>query len=175
MPVPILMDWVVIAAYAFAATLCFLSWRQDDFVLKKQSRIWLLLATSVLLLGINKFLYFENCITKGFSAIARSEGWYGERRAMQAIFVCAIISLLICAIVGVNYLLKNVERSLQSALVAFVILLMLVILRTVSLHQIDALIFPDALGIGIGINWIIELTCNLWIAISAYYYYSKHN
>ena len=72
-------------------------------------------------------------------------------------------------------MLNGLTKPLQSAIVAFVLLLFLVVVRTISLHQVDALIFPDIIGIGIGINWIVELACNLWIGVSAWIYMQQYN
>ncbi|MBC7786948.1 MAG: hypothetical protein H7Z18_05755 [Methylophilaceae bacterium] len=174
MPTPVLMDWVVISAYSSAAWLCLrakvIASRLSN---KKEAHFWWLIACLVLILGINKFLYFENCITYGLSNLAHSDGWYESRRTFQAEFIVLIIFLLTCLLLGILYALKNFQWALRSAAIAFVLLLFLVILRTVSLHQIDELIFPDILGIGIGINWIVELICNLWIGLSAFIYLKR--
>lgn len=175
MPTPILMDWVVIGIYISAAILSFLSYRlaeKGDYA--NQSRFWLTLSVLLVLLGINKFLYFENCITFGFSAIAHHYDWYEMRRTMQVEFIIIVLVILAGLLLGLFYLLSALEWALQSATMAFALLLLLVIVRTISLHQIDALIFPDILGIGVGVNWIIELGCNLWIGISAILYLRSH-
>ena len=175
MPSPILMDWVVIAAYMAAAIACFMSYQ----IAKKtfhssQAKFWLTISVLVIVFGLNKFLYFESCITFGFAALAHSHGWYELRRSMQAEFIIIILILLVCLLFGLIYLLSALEWTLQSATIAFILLLLLVTVRTISLHQIDALIFPDVLGIGVGINWIIELSCNLWIGFSALLYLRSH-
>lgn len=175
MPTPILMDWVVIAAYMAAASTGFFCYQlaKKSFH-SSQAKFWLILSVLLLLLGLNKFLYFESCITHGFSAIAHSHGWYELRRTMQAEFILIALILLVCLLIGLIYLLSAVEWMLQSATIAFMLLVLLVLIRTISLHQIDALIFPDILGIGVGINWIIELGCNLWIGLSAFLYLRNH-
>lgn len=178
MPTPILMDWVVIAAYALAAMLCYMASRRVggySYVSKSQVNYWRILVVLLLLLGINKFLYFENCITQGFSLLAHNNGWYEVRRGMQAEFILIGTIILLSLLVASIYMLNGLAKPLQSAVIAFVLLLLLVVVRTISLHQIDALIFPDILGIGIGINWIVELGCNLWIGLSAWIYLQQYN
>lgn len=171
MPTPVLMDWVVISAYAGAVWFCFRAkTKASDLSHKKEAHFWWLIACLVLILGINKFLYFENCITYGISKLAHTEGWYELRRTFQAEFIIGVVFLLTCLLVGLLYALKNLQCALRSAAAAFIFLLFLVILRTVSLHQIDALIFSDIPSVGIGINWIVELGCNLWIGVSALVY-----
>lgn len=178
MPTPILMDWVVIAAYVLAAALSYkASRRVGSYVLsnKKQVNYWRILAVSLFVLGINKFLYFENCITQGFSLLAHNNGWYEARRGLQAEFILIGTLVLLSLLAAAIYMLNGLAKPLQAAVIAFVLLLLLVVVRTISLHQIDALIFPDILGIGIGINWIIELACNLWIGLSAWVYLQQYN
>ena len=175
MPTPILMDWVVIAAYILASVFCFKA-KQVAMSLheKKHERLWRLLAISTALLGINKFLYFESCITNGFSAIARNYGWYNTRRAIQVEFILIVALFAACIMAWLIYFFKDLKKPAQCAVAAFALLLLLVMVRTISLHQIDALIFPDILGVGVGINWIIELVCNLAIASSAWVYFKSY-
>ena len=75
---------------------------------------------------------------------------------------------------GAILFFKDLKKPAQCAVAAFALLLLLVMVRTISLHQIDALIFPDILGVGVGINWIIELVCNLAIASSAWVYFKSY-
>lgn len=178
MPNPILMDWVVIAAYWMAAMLCYIASRcvaSYAYSSKSQVIYWRVLVALLLLLGINKFLYFENCITQGFSLLAHSNGWYETRRDMQVEFILIVTLILLSLLAAAVYMLNGLAKPLQSAVIAFVLLLLLVVVRTISLHQVDALIFPDILGIGIGINWIIELACNFWIGLSAWIYLQQYN
>ena len=178
MPNPIMMDWVVIAAYAMATMMCFTASRcvsSDHYSSVSQIYYWRLLMVLLLLLGINKFLYFENCITQGFSLLAHNNDWYEARRGMQAELIL-IGTLVLLSLFGATiYMLDGLTKPLQSAIVAFVLLLFLVVVRTISLHQVDALIFPDIIGIGIDINWIVELACNLWIGVSAWIYMQQYN
>ena len=178
MPNPILMDWVVIAAYGLAAMLSYMASRcvvSYFYSSKSQVNCWCILVALLLLLGINKFLYFENCITQGFSLLAHNNGWYEARRDMQVEFILIGTLIVPSLLAAAMYMLNGPAKPLQSAVIAFVLLLLLVVVRTISLHQVDALIFPDILGIGIGINWIIELACNLWIGLSAWIYLQQYN
>lgn len=171
MPIPIMMDWVVIAAYTTASVLCFKGANlAAGLAYKKHAKLWLFLAVSIFILGLNKFLYAENCITQGFSIIARNYGWYGSRRGLQLEIILVLVFLCICVLGVLIAILKGIGKPTQFAVIAFVLLLLLVIVRTISLHQIDGLIFPDILGIGIGINWLIELGCNVCMACAACFY-----
>ena len=169
MPTPILMDWVVIAAYIQAAVLCFICGKKSNRIKNvKQAKIWRLLGFCLLLLGLNKFLYFENCVTSGFAMLARNHSWYELRRGLQAELIAIVCVLIISLLITILFRLKILGKKLLSAVTALIILSLLVIVRTISLHQIDALIFPDILHIGIGINWVIELSCNIWIGFAAF-------
>lgn len=178
MPTPILMDWVVIVGYALAAMLCYMASRRlasHSYTSKNQVNYWRILALLLLLLGLNKFLYVENCITQWFSLLAHNNGWYEARRGLQAEFILIGMFILLSLLAAAIYMLNGLSKALQSAVAAFVLLLLLVAVRTISLHQIDALIFTDILGIGFGINWIIELACNLWIGLSACVYRQQYH
>lgn len=168
MPVPILMDWVVILAYVLATFFCFLASQlanKSRYI--KSSKFWLIMSLLVLMLGLNKFLFFENCITITLSNLAKTNGWYDLRRGIQAEFIIIVLFLIIGALLGFISQLKGAEKSLYAAIIFLVMLLILVMLRIISLHQIDALLYPDLPVLGIGLNWVIELTFSLGIAICA--------
>lgn len=170
-PSPIINDWIAITAYALTSYICLRAgYLASRLQYKKETRFWQILGSLVLIFGINKFLYSESCITYGLSMLAHSEGWYELRRSFQAEFIVLIVFILLCLLVAILYALKDLLRSLKSAAIGFMLLLLLIIIRTVSLHQIDALMFQKVLGLNVTFNWLIELSCNFWVGLSALVY-----
>lgn len=172
-PSPIINDWVAITAYVVTSATCLRAgYLAGQWQYKKESRFWWMVASLVLILGVNKFLYSESCITYGLSMLAHSEGWYELRRGFQAEFIGLVVVLLACLLMAIFYVLKDLRWSLKCAASGFMLLLLLVIVRTVSLHQIDELMFQKVLGL-VTFNWLIELSCNLWIGLSALLYLKR--
>ncbi|MGZ3411376.1 MAG: hypothetical protein ACXWJW_02990 [Xanthobacteraceae bacterium] len=156
---PTIGGWVTVVFYFAAALNCWLvlrrlrevSGRQDS----REARAWAAIALLFILLGISKELDLQAALTEFGRMTAVTEGWYRQRRPVQAAFVVFII--MACAIL-IFVLLKWARRAHTAtslALAGATFVLAFVLIRAVSFHDIDRVIFTRFLLARW--NWIIEM------------------
>lgn len=164
------MGWVIFVGYVAAAYLCFRATRRpasaDLGRPRAQSRaFWYILAVILIALGLNKQLDLQILLTQFGRQLARTQGWYNERRGFQKMFVECVAILGVAGVVLLGVLVRRALLRQGLALVGLVFLVCLVIIRAASLHQVDAM-----LGVrlaGLKLHRILELAGIVCIAISA--------
>ncbi len=154
---PTLIGWLVTIIYFTAAALALSAMlRARGWALADERRFWLVLAGILFFLGLNKQLDLQTFLTQIARDLARAEGWYRQRRPIQAVF------LLVVTIAGgaaLFYLLRRFRRSHRSVKLAgagLVLIALYVLTRAASFHHVDAL-----LGLRLGevrLGWILELS-----------------
>ena len=157
------LPWVIVGAYALAATLAVFSALAAPA--SRERRFWWLAALMLLVLCLNKQLDLHTYLTNFFRQIARSQGWYRQRRPIQAAFtlVVAIISLGVGA-----FLVKftiSASVGVRLAVVGLLLLATYIVLRAASLHHLDW-----ALGRmvnGVKLHNYVELSCILVVIVGA--------
>lgn len=90
---PNLRGWCVVAAYVIAAVFCARAAscsRPEGGEEGRFSVLWWLLASGLLVLGINKQLNLQTLFIVLGRRAAFAGGWYGQRRLVQATF-CALL------------------------------------------------------------------------------------
>jgi hypothetical protein len=98
--------------------------------------------------------------------MAKSEGWYQQRRAVQFIFVTTIFVLGLATIAGSYWYIHGAWRRYRMGFFGIVFLVTFVIIRAASFHHID--IFLKS-GLGeLHVNHMMELGGILFIAYSAW-------
>jgi len=117
--------------------------------------LWLGLALVLLLLGINKQLDLQTALTEMGRMMARSEGWYGMRRAVQVVFILGVAAAGWWLFRSVLLLARGNLRQMRTVLLGTVFLLCFVTIRAASFHHMDRL-----LGLhfgGVKVNALLEL------------------
>ena len=100
-------------------------------------------------LGVNELLDLQTLLTSAGRAHAKANGWYGEHRRVQYLFVFTLGTLAVCAGIAMLWLTKRAHRSVRLALFGLFFLGLFVLLRAASFHHID-----DVLGGGLSaFNW----------------------
>src|SRR5690349_1833450 len=88
------MGWLTVVLYFYAAYRCFrLAQANKVTLLGGEAGLWWLFALALVALGINKQLDLQTALTEIGRIMAREEGWYGKRRAVQAEFI-GVVGLL---------------------------------------------------------------------------------
>ncbi len=170
MPRPITMDWVDLAYFSVAIFVSFLAAYKSE---PKSKRHWWIVGTVLMLFALNKFLFFDNCIKNALSGFAAENGFYVSRRGVQLLFILLLLGLQLALIYLCRQRVNKLDGCLRRAYWGLLILLVLVMLRIISLHQIDGMLYLDKLGLGIGLNWIVEIFGSLFIIINAAIYIRK--
>jgi cytochrome bd-type quinol oxidase subunit 2 len=156
---PGLMGWLTVAAYFLAAWLC---WRARHAALesarpaaRQSAMLWALFAVGLVLLGLNKQLDLQSAITEMGRMLARSQGWYANRRPVQMAFIAAVA---LSATLGFALLLLAARQELRRMLLALTGIAGLgcfIVIRAASFHHVDQFIHFSIAGLRM--NWLLEL------------------
>lgn len=177
---PTIGGWLVALAYVVAAVASFAAMRRyvanarllDGVDSREASdqrtlgRLWLLVGVLMLALAANKQLDLQTLVSEKVRAVARSQGWYDNRRPLQAAVIALIGLLSIVVVAAATYLLRRVWRRALPVVAAVVVVVAFAGVRAISLHQIDAVL-------GAGGGWpkrSLELLATLvvvWLAVRA--------
>lgn len=150
---PSLMGWATVALYFAAAAAAWLA--RPSSATPVQRWFWTGLSAALIILGVNKELDLQTLFTSVGRCLALAEGWYGERRQVQAAFVAA---LAVAGAGGVGWALWRLRRAppgLRIALVGAGLLVIFVLMRASSFHHMD--IFINTRLAGLRMNWIVEI------------------
>jgi len=133
--------------------------------LKKEASFWLLFTGFLLFLGINKQLDLQTWLTLFGRHLAEDEGWYAQRRGVQAAFVALIAMLGASGLIALWRWGKRDVRHYRLALCGGVFLACFIVIRAASFHYVDqmlALRFSN-----VTVNCTLELGGIFCVAIAA--------
>lgn len=160
---PNLTGWLTVLAYLACFVLAAQVWRS---LRGRQGRaFWGLITALTLFLAVNKQLDLQSALTAAGRCMALAQGWYGDRRAVQVVF---IMGLLIAAVIGLLIGLWTLRGQLRQnglALIGLTIVAAFVMIRAVGFHHFDRLIGVHQLGVSM--NYLFENSGLLLIAINA--------
>jgi hypothetical protein len=164
---PTALGWITVAGYFIAAITCVLARRaaqRNELGLPTQ-HTWTLLSATLLALGINKQLDLQTLLTDIGRLVARQEGWYSQRRPVQALFIALLI--VVCAL-GIWWCWRRVRHSpieIKFAIAGLVMLILYAVVRAVSFHHVDAML--GMRWMDMRLSWLIELGGIACIAMSS--------
>jgi hypothetical protein len=140
---------VIVLAYLGAAWLCLLNGHIAKSA-RESDRVWYLAAIALCLLGVNTVLHGDVFLTHFVRAMARMEGWYGQRRWVQygLVLLLAPIILLVAAWLRSAFSASDVPS--ESVAMGLALVLIIVSVRTVSAHGTDAILNLRLAGISFG-------------------------
>lgn len=168
---PNLWAWTIVVAYLSACALCVAAARRErsewapwDF---RSQFFWPAMAALMLALGVNKQLDLQTLLTQYLRSWARSEGWYGDRRAYQEIFIgcCAWMGLV--AVLAGFCMIQGRWRRYGLAYVGSIFLMTFVAIRAASFHHVDVILYQLPY-IGNRVNAILELSGSVLISVGAW-------
>jgi hypothetical protein len=117
--------------------------------------LWTGMALVMLFLGINKQLDLQTAFTEAGRILARSEGWYEQRRKVQLEFILGVMAFGVYLFAAVVALARGALGRVWPMLLGTVFLICFVAIRAASFHHIDRLIHRDLKGLKL--NWVLEL------------------
>jgi hypothetical protein len=106
-------------------------------------------------LCLNKQLDLQSLLTDVGRVLAKQEGWYGQRRAVQRWFVVSVAAAGATTLAFLVWRARTIFRERIVLAAGLALLLTFVIIRAASFHHVDVLI--QSRIIGLRINWILEL------------------
>jgi hypothetical protein len=161
---PSAMGWITVASYVLASGLA------TTVGIKARGRtrvFWLTLSILMLGLAVNKQLDLQSALTAAGRCIAKAQGWYAERRAVQVRFILAVMAGgLSLTLFGIWIMRRHLTET-WLALMGLGALLTFISIRAAGFHNFDRFIGYDVGGIRM--NWLLELGGIGLIAINAAY------
>lgn len=140
---------LITASYLLAAWLCLLNGHIAQAA-RERHKVWLLAAGALCLLGANTLLQSEILVTHLLRTIAKAEGWYGGRRALQYTVVGLLVLLAWPIWLRLRTAFK-ISHSASGPVVWGLTLVLLVFgLRLVSAHGTDAVLNQRLSGLSVG-------------------------
>lgn len=163
---PSIGGWLTVLLYAATAASIWMLLRRIDFARQDRERwVWQLLLMALIALGINKQLDLQSALTELGRIVAQREGWYESRRQTQLAFIAGAGILGLTFMATLILLAWGSHRATLSALIGGFALLLFVMIRAASFHQVDRLLSANFAGLRY--NWIIEMGGLTWILASS--------
>jgi hypothetical protein len=141
---------LVASAYGVAAWFCFLNVQTEDDV-QESCALWCTATVLMCLLGVNVVLQADVFVIQMCRALAKLQGWYGQRRELQY-FVIGFIALIAFGLGRLifqqpKHFTDTFPSSVSTGILA---LLLLLAVRVVSAHGTDAVINTRIAGLSMG-------------------------
>ena len=149
---PTVMGWVTVVCYLAATVLsAFVSFSQSG----RQRVFWLGLSSLLFALAINKQLDLQSALTEAGRCLAKAQGWYEERQAVQLTFIFWVIGISLVAALLSGWVLRRDLGKIWLALVGLSFLLAFISVRAAGFHHFDQFIGMEFSSIRM--NWVLEL------------------
>ncbi len=122
---------------------------------RAMKQLWLLIAVTMVLLGIDKLLDLQTLLIQKLRNRAYANGWYSDRRRYQLDFIAAMSSVGLLATAGLVIWLRRVFSRVVLAIGGLAMLVLFVMIRAASFHYVDKVL---SLGGEVRVNTVIELS-----------------
>lgn len=163
---PSIGGWLTVVLYGATAVSIWMLLRRIDFARQEPERwVWRVLLMALIALGINKQLDLQSALTELGRIAAQHQGWYESRRQAQLAFIAGAGILGLTCMAALIFLAWGSHQATLSALIGGFALLLFVMIRAASFHQVDRLLNADFAGLRY--NWIIEMGGLTWILASS--------
>lgn len=160
---PDVTGWLTVIFYLVAALLSLLVWRR---LAGQRGRVfWGILTCILVFLALNKQLDLQSAVTAAGKCVARAQGWYGQRRMLQAGFIGAVLAASILGLILMTLALRGGVARSFAAMIGLTLLLCFIMIRAISFHGFDHLI--GAQDLGVPYNFLFENFGLLLIALNA--------
>jgi hypothetical protein len=143
--------WLTFLLYGFASVA---SWRVAEIVRRtigygglRERTFWQLEAILFLALAANAAINGLGGLTALFRATAMDGGWYAGRTPVQTHLIVLLFGAFVVAAAVSLYWARSVSRPALLALLVSLLLVTFILVRAVSLHAVDQIIFARILGV----------------------------
>lgn len=148
--------WLTTLAYFGGAWSCWAACRalRPEYrvtpTLRREWRLWQALTALLAALGLNKQLDLQSALTELGRLLARSGGWYQERRGVQIVFIAAVALAGAGAAALALWTVRRTAPAVRVAVAGACALVAFVVARAASFHHVDTVISRELLGLRLG-------------------------
>ncbi len=170
---PTIGGWITVVLYFVAAWGAWRVLRHSSELfthrLGRQRALWLVLWLALIFLGVNKQLDLQSLMTDIGRVLAKQQGWYQDRKQVQAAFIVAVLMVALMVTALLVWLYRRTLLCNGLAIVGFVVLMAFIMVRATSFHGSDVLIHSRLMGLKI--NWLLEcgglllIVANEWLLL----------
>jgi len=158
---PSLSGWVITIAYFCVFLLCLTSGllvRSSERRLASGQRagLWYIFSGIMLVFGINKQLDLQTLLMQVGSRLAKVQGWYELRRAVQFLFIVVLFVVFVLFIIFVWRKLRGNWKYFTVAPFGILIVLVWVMVRAALMQHIDFTVFHTYVHGHGRVNHLIE-------------------
>jgi hypothetical protein len=139
-------SWITAALYFWGAYSC----RATAIRLKVgsfETRAWTAIAVLLALLGVSELLQLQPATTNFGRSIAFDEGWYWHRQGIQAAFTKIGAAITVVFSLGLFLSARRTSLECAIALACAAMIVGYILVRAVSLHQVDVLLLRTTFGL----------------------------
>jgi hypothetical protein len=165
---PSVMGWLTVVAYAVAAWLALstaLQTAPTDVAHRGRRRLWLVVAGLMAFLCLNKQLDLQTLFTDIGRFVAKSQGWYEQRRGVQGLFVFTVLAFSGAIAAWVLWHYRAFCRRHKLLVIGLQLLLTFIVVRAISLHHFDAI--NQSRFFGFRMNSILEMGGIILVGLAA--------
>jgi hypothetical protein len=168
---PSLVGWVTVGVYAVGVALA-----ARNAAAAQRSGVptsfWFVLTALLLALGLNKQLDLQSWFGQTGRDLAMSQGWYGSRRAVQAVFIVLLGAGAVGALVWARRQWAGLWSEYRWVFAGVTLLLVFIVVRAASFHHID-----EFIGVDLGVTTFgraLELAGIVAIGAACAHWHAMH-
>ena len=163
---------VIVSAAAHLVTfaLCLMAWAapRDTMRQRTDRLLWAVGAVLFLALAVSRMTNLEEILRRALRSTILEQGLYAERWEVQApaaalALAAGGLALLAVWLAWERGKLRNSGKAVIGAAGGMAAMVILLLLRIISLHSIDRLLY----GGGVHLNWVLEGAITLLVAACA--------
>jgi hypothetical protein len=149
---PSVLGWLTTGMYVAAAWLCAMAAASKRSVF----RFWIFLTIALIVLAVNKQLDLQTTLIDALRSLAERDGWYGQRRLLQATSVVICVAIAITGVWMVKRISGERWREHRAALAGVALLAIFLLLRVADIQRLgDMTGLPlSADGVRTAIEWL---------------------
>ncbi len=160
---PEITGWLTVISYLVCLVLAIMVLRRRPT--RAARGLWLLIAVLMAFLAVNKQLDLQTALTATGRCVARAQGWYDSRQAVQLAFIAGLLAGVALTLAWATKTLRGQMRGNGLALVGLAVLCGFVLVRAVGFGHVDRLINMDFANVRF--NFWFENAGLLLIAVNA--------
>ena len=140
-----MVDWVTVAAYLFSAVLAFYAAKRAGADgLERERLFWRAMVGLLVFLGVNELLDLQSLLTILGRDLAKSLGWYEQRRTFQLLLVLGFATIALFAAAYGIWFTRNMGIAVRTSLIGVVAIGLFAFGRAAHFNHVQAFLADGA-------------------------------